>query len=270
MKDIPFEEYRRIFYFFQYQFYLRSERASKKGMSGLLPNGAIGQFLFKLAEYPDEMHFRWEPIDKKPRPFGRSHNASSMSLCEHNRIKKLSKNPPDHFPIKPGQGQATFYKARIQSVRCKFMLFEFPEKFRKDQILSLYKSLIVFDRLTQYEFTRWDTAKAVVGKKLSELTKYRATTCWERLTGHTFESNPFMKEIDEWNGTLEYLFSTSAFTTTAEHLGAKKENSGKGNDPFEYLRNLHGEIHRYYQRALELTKLASIGKFKQYPSLLTK
>lgn len=239
-------------------------------MSGLLPNGVIGQFLFKLAEHPDEMHFRWESIDKRHRSFGRSHNASSMSLREHNRIKKLTKNPPDHFPIRPGQGQATLYKAKVQSVRCKFMIFEFPERFRKDQILSLYKSLIVFDRLAQYEFTYWDTAKAVVGKKLSELTKYRATTNWERLTGNIFESKPFMKELEEWNGTLEQLFSNSAFTTTAEYLGAKKENSGKGCDPFDHLRNLHGEIDRYYQRALELTELAQIGNFKQYPSLLSK
>lgn len=270
MKDIPFEEYRNIFYFFQYQFYLRSERASKKGMSGLLPNGAIGQFLFKLAEYPDEMHFRWEPIDKRPRSFGRSHNASSMSLREHNRIKKLSKNPPDHFPIKPGQGQATFYKAKIQSIRCKYMIFEFPKMYRKDQILSLYKSLIVFDRLTQYGFTRWDTAKTVVGKNISDVTKYRATSSWERLTGLPFESKPFMQELDEWNGTLKQLFATSAFTTTAEYLGAKKEKTGKGCDPFDHLRNLHGEIARYYQRALELTELAQIGNFKQYPSLLSK
>lgn len=272
MKGLDLNEFRQIFYFFQYQFYLRSERGIRKGMHAMLPCGSIGRFLFELAEDHEDAHYRWEPIDLRPRIVGRTRGATGLSIRAQKKLaKQLSEDPSAPLPTRP----CVICRAKRKSIRCRFMLFDFPKKYRNDQIVSLYKSLIVHDLVRSYEFSRWEVAKTAINKKVSSLGKFRSTTYWERISGNIFEKLEFLQEeifsdplVSVQLSTFEDYLESKRFTFIEKTSTKKIEKNVQDSAAFDHLRNLHGEIKRYYDRALKLAALAPTGHFKNFPTFL--
>lgn len=269
------QQFRPIFYFFQYQFYLRSERADKKGTFAMLPCGNIGQFLFQLAEHPEEMHYRWDPIDIRPRPAVKRKKVEGPTLREYKKIKKQLVNPPDHFPVKSFQGRTIIYKAKKKSIRCRYMLFDFPKGFRKDQIVSLYKSLIVHDLIRILGYKPWNVARAIIDKNLSDYVAVRGKTHWEIVSGEWFERIsqfiPIGENVSEADvkhqRSFEYLFLRNVFTNIADNSKlASKAHSGE--DKHCQVQRIYTEVQRYLQRAELLVEIAATGRFSNFPSEL--
>lgn len=273
---MEFHEFRQIFYHLQYQFYLRSKRTNRKGTLGELPRGAIGLFLFRLTEDPKEEHYRWEVFESRPRFVGRKQGSIGPAIRQRRVASKQPANLPDHFPH-PSEAnrKGVIYGARKGSIRCRYMLFEYPKGFRKDQISSLCKSLIVCDLVKAHGCKPWEIAQAIVDKKTDELLALRAKTYWEILAGRAFESILILQAMpatvsgsfDEPSESIAQRFLSSLMTNIADGSSLFRKNIA-GEDKHDHTRKIFQEVKRYLQRAEKLAELAAIGQFREFPSLL--
>lgn len=273
---MDFHGFRQIYYHLQYQFYLRSERANRKGTLGSLPRGAIGLFLFRLTEYPEEEHCRWEVFDDRPRFVGRKQGSAGPTIRQGKAVRKQPANPPDHFPH-PSEAnrKSVIYGARKDSLRCRYMLFEYPKGFRKDQISSLCKSLIVYDLVNLHECKPWEIAQAIVDKKTDELLELRAKTYWEILAGRAFESIPILQAIpvtadgafNETSESIAQRFLSTLVTNITDGTNRRRKDT-VGEDKHDHTRKIFQEVQRYLHRAESLAKLAAVGQLREFPSLL--
>ena len=243
----------------------------------MLPRGSVGKFLHSLAEDPEGEHSRWEPKDLIPRPVGKKYRAEGLTIRERNRFKKqLSEDPggvPDLSELNRG---ARIYPARKRSIRCRFMLFDIPKGFRKDQFLSLYRSIIIFDLINIHKLKTWQIAQSIVNKSMSEYVDKRGISCWEYFSGKRFENEPILRLLEgkKCTESEDYLLESMAtryfqqlFTNISDTSKSLKKDA-LGGDKYDHLRKIDQEIIRYLRRAEDMAYIASYGRFATFPSFL--
>jgi len=240
----------------------------------MLPQGAIGKFLFSLTENADDEHYRWEPIDQRQPVIGRTKGAKGISMRARRQLAKRLAEDPGAAPVLVSN-QGVIYLARKRSIRCRYMIFNFPKKFRKDQIYSLYKALIVHDLVEYYNMTKHAIAKSVEEKQISNYSTIRCTTIWERMSGRIFEKCPVIeREINYESGFSDEFHSFEAYLSQKMFTSIESPKSHVGakiNSPeFNHINNIRKEITRYLDRSRKLSKLAPTGHFKDFPSILPK
>ncbi|PKN12441.1 MAG: hypothetical protein CVU69_08140 [Deltaproteobacteria bacterium HGW-Deltaproteobacteria-4] len=155
------------------------------------------------------------------------------------------------------------------------MLFEFPKGFRKDQILSLFRSIIIHDLVKIYGCKTWDISRSIVDKNMSELVDNRGKTLWELFSGRCFENEPILRLLDNEHietedcplETIKSLFFQKLFTNITDTSKSTRKDA-LGTDKHEHLRKIDQEVLRYLRRAKLMTELASAGKFSSFPSHL--
>lgn len=253
-----FNEYREIFYFLQYQFYVRGEQHKKElecaanattDFYTSLQELPIYNFLLKLVETGDEIHYAWDvkECQSKPQP------AKIIQVKRPPRgMKKAEAEgkwpvPPRNVPvlISP-QDMPSFPEDAY-----KYMIFEIPQGHRKNQITSMYKSLLVYDAVSN-GFEEGSIAEAFRRENIASLIPLRNLSLYELIPDFAVFRCHAEKLI------LKKLFSTTLFSATEK----KAETSHK--NIFIDKR----EMDRYLIRAASLIHLAETGCFKEYPKHL--
>ncbi|TLM66289.1 MAG: hypothetical protein FDZ69_06520 [Deltaproteobacteria bacterium] len=275
---MDFNELRQIFYFLQYQFYLRSERASKKSTVGALPKSTIGLFLFRLTEYPEEEHLRWEVIGDKSRSVGRKHGSTGPTIRQGKLARRPRTEPAGHFPH-PSEASrnCVIYRSKKRSLRCRYMLLDWPEGFRIDQVASLYKSIVIHDLVNRCGLSSWEVAKFILNKEMHKCFDLRGKTPWEIVSGRVFEQAPILAvsglgpesplDPDEPVESIAQRFLDKLMTSITDGTRLSKRDI-VGEDKHDHTRKISREVQRYLQRAEGLAELAATGQFREFPSFL--
>ena len=235
---IDYNEYRAWYYFFQYNFFVRSEQGLKRNA----PESRVAQFLRQLVYDAQFEHYRWE-----------------IPQIRQLRIKKRL---ADSDPVAPSMGHPVLYKAKGKSIRQRFMLFDFPKGHRADHIPLMYKALVVFDMLqdglTEYSITKLLITKA---ETLPSISRVRTHTKWYDLLFDNSLGTFECSEITDGSAIKKYamrVMNTSA-QESATNLQGEREMM------HEPIRSRIRDVHRYKRIAEVLITLAQAGRFKSFP-----
>lgn len=235
---IDFEVFRQWFYFFQYQFFVRSEHGKKRHY----PESRIATFLKELETDSTLANYRYRiPVADKPkRPRGRPLSET------HGSIPQL----PSGKPI--------LYRAKRESIRTRFMLFDMPTDSRKDDIPLMLKCLVVHD-MQNVGQTPYAITKKMIQEKMTFDSAATIRGCYhwydelaERCLGKFERREP-----------LSFADKPLNKTTPVQ----PKENLLKGDrdGQHEPTRSRVSDIHRYSRLAKVFIQLAATGQFKNYP-----
>lgn len=240
---IDFHEYRTWFYFFQYQFFVRSEQ----GLKRMVPESRIALFLRQLAYDPLYEHYRWEtPTSNHPKKMPR-------------------KKPKDADPVAPARNGTVLYRAKKSSIRQMFMLFDFPKGHRADQIKTLYKSLLVHD-LLQNGDTAYSIAKMLIfnSETLPSISRLRSSTKWYDIL-YDYSLGPFeQSEVSE--GPAIEKYSDRFLATDPQNILYDNKLNGEREFQFNAARSRAKDIERYDRIAHKLIQLAQLGQFNTFPA----
>lgn len=266
---MDFNDYRDIFYFFQYQFYIRgslhreevecAELASdecKDAFSWLLDPTAfpVFNFLRILAESAGMVHDAWETGTRQgPRPAITTEikrPPRGMRKAEAVEAEGRLPRAPKHFPAM----SCPYSSPHFPNDAHRYMILEIPKGHRKNQIGSMYKSLLVHDAVA-YGSNKVDIAAAFRKERLSELIAMRNLSLCEFIPGIL----PFRYPAETI--ILTDLFGASLFSVTEKKANPDFYNSFINE-------RMTAEIERYLSRAEVLIHLAEAGLFKEYPAHL--
>lgn len=226
---MDFKNFREVFYFLQLQFYVRGKQL----------NPHVLQFLYDLVQSSGEVHLAFE-------------------THKHHVPQKVMKRAPrwwnyGNTPVKPEQiGGLTLASDALPPLPAdasSYLIFDFPTGHRRDQVVSIYKSLLVYDTVLDGHRIV-DVANAFRRQTIKELIPFR------KLTGYEFESCSTCRFPAEAE-ILGKLFSKTLFSST-------EKNESVESVTFIEER----EILRYQARAKVLIELTERGKFKEYPLYL--
>ena len=241
--SIDFNEYRAWYYFFQYQFFVRSEQGAKRNV----PESRIAQFLQNLANDPHRAHYLWEvpPISQSMKP---------------------KRKPRGSDPVAPGMGRVVLYKAKKRSIRQRYMLFNFPKRHRSDHIPILYKSLIVFDMIhsgtTEYAATKQMITQF---ETIPSISRLRSQSKWYDIL---FENNVGKFELSEiTDGRAIEKYPSRFFGTDPVKIPSALK--GDREAQHEPVRSRVRDIHRYKKIADVLIRLTETGQFQTFPSQIS-
>jgi hypothetical protein len=253
--SINFSEYRQWYYFFQYQFFIRSEQGKRRSA----PESRIAQFLRNLHYDFMEEHYRWEiPSTIVPQPSNR----------------KLTGADP--APLAAGN-RTILYKSKKPSIRHRYMLFTFPAHHRADHISLLYKTLLVYDML-QRSMTEYAITKQLIdqAETLPSIARLRASITWyDQLFDNsigTFERSETTVNPNDPTCNIDVQFieryaDKPFLKTTSRHL---EKNAaclrGEREGQHEPVRSRVSDIHRYKRIAVKLIELAQSSHFNSFPS----
>jgi hypothetical protein len=288
---MEFCEYRAWFYFFQYQFYMRCAHVKGRLASGR-DAGPIAEFLRQLVYNPVEVHDRWETVEsyKQSRQpeVSRRKRTGVPSPKKRERQAKLRTPEPGAQPYQSCKAVIRFTKK--ESIRCRFMLFEFPSTVKLDKsvllsgkrhIYSLYKSLVIYD-LFQSGKTPWSIASTLLkAKDNGQGTLLDAGNRRKKIDGDVWDClRPFeyLKKssynfILEGIGTFADEDLSILFTKKRElykpELNSQRENlQGEKDGIFECLDSFSNDIRRLKRNADQLIILAASGQFSRFPNVL--
>lgn len=253
---VHFNEYRKWYYFFQYQFFVRSEQGSKR----LAPESRIAQFLRNLTYDFNEEHYRWEIPTR------------AYSLLQKKPAKQKNREK-FKYPVPSSVGNIPIiFVAKNPSIRHRYMLFDFPKGHRADHIPLLYKALIAFDMLqngkTAYEITKYLINNS---ETLPSIAANRANPIWY---DQLFDNNlgkferlktaDYIIDEDFDNAPIERYAGKQYMSTTPQVTESSLRGDRDGqHDP---VRSRSRDIHRYKVIAEKLIHLAQTGQFKTFPS----
>lgn len=156
------DEYRKQFYWFQYQFFIRGSQRKRTRLGG---------FLFELMTAPDEMHCRWEQKKRQETKVARPQKVAGQSksitirrpprgmkqaeaLIERSKVLAGQPVIPGCLLYCDGNVRSTVNHAWLphtdkKSIRCRYMLFDWlrteNRKTLWNNFPSLYRSLLVYD-----------------------------------------------------------------------------------------------------------------------------
>lgn len=237
---IDFETYRQWFYFFQYQFFVRSEQGKKREY----PKSRIATFLKELATDSTLASYRYRipKPDKPKKPRGRP------------QLKEMGKDP---MPFTGGQ--PVFYRAKRESIRTKFMLFEMPTNSRKDDIPLLIKCLIVCD-LQNAGMSPYAITKKLINEKTTFDAASTIRGCY-----HWYDEL-FDRCLGKFECREPLPFADNALIATDSVK--LDDNLLRGDREKQHIpvKSRVSDVHRYSRLANILIQLAVAGQFKNYPS----
>lgn len=245
---LDFQIYRHWYYFFQYQFFVRSA----EGQGRRYPESRIAAFLRTLATEAVETHRRYEipAAGKKRRPRG--------------------KRQP-HEPLPFTGGEIVLYPAKLKSIRTRYMIFDRPKGSRADDITLLYKCLLVHDLhkagLSDYAITKRLISDAVTYCDLSHMRDagpwYDAV--YTRCLG-SFERREIADTAGKESIPLSVYGHQRAMGTNP--LPVQQDDAQGLIEQHDPYRSRASDIRRYRATAEKLLALTAQGNFKTYPSVL--
>jgi hypothetical protein len=269
---MDFYEHREVFYFLQYQFYIRGEEHKKelkhatklsivrnKDVYVTLADFSefpVFNFVRDLAESADEIHYAWKTqktqgYPKQPRErIKRSPRGMKKAEAE-GALPMLPKNVPiilfhDDMPNFPDCAE-------------KYMMFEIARGHRKNQIASMYESLPVYDAVASGSGNK-SIVKGFRREKISDLIPLRNPSLCEHIptiVDMSFPHGPLKENLRYSAEThiLKEFFATTLFSSPEKDAGMKFKNN--------FI--MDREVDRYLLRAKILIQLAETGIFKEYP-----
>lgn len=254
-----FQQYRQLFYYFQYTFALRGNQLIHNPFD---PDNLLN-VLRQLADDPEYFHYRYEYVAPTPENNSRKtrHTETDpsapenklISLSESNRFKKQH-----GYRLK--MGQTVLYTATAENGYRDLMLYQGEYLQRRDggkwdDFMNLYRAMLIYDLCSNGE-----TADSIC-------TKYG----WMYFSDKEFRAVPFDYEfnVDGVTPYLKWLFE--------QYYGVfDKTLVSAGNYPFisnadenECRLPLIRRIKSHYNRALQLIQLAETRQFKTFPSVIS-
>lgn len=243
---LDFEIYRAWFYFFQYQFFIRSGEGQRRQY----PVSRIASFLRELSTGPAaDVHRRYEipTAAKNKRPRG--------------------KRQP-HEPLPFTCGKVVLYPAKRQSIRLRYMVFNRPKHSRSDDITMLYKCLLVYDLhlagLSDYAIAKRMIADAVTYRSLSS---YRNLGPWYDELYSQCLGKFELREIHNTDSTPLSVYDYQRVIST--NLLPEQQDDSQGRiEQHNPYRSRTCDIRRYRAIAEKLLTITAQGNFKNYPSVI--
>lgn len=249
---LDFYEYRQLFYFFQYQFYIRGKRKCRDIDEMLMgrTHHTLHGFLYDLMMNPGELHYRWEFKEELPPSSPRENVPKGMT-----RREAVGRRPIDRkcHAIMPRS-------ASKRSFRCRFMLFDWlrtKNSRRWNDFENLYRALIVFDL----------NARGYSFKDIAD--NWNNDFYFYEMKDH-FNLSEWEKGIQQ----LEESIQQSGIVFSIGHFMAKKITHTDAlfikcyPDEFDSQRASRLaklRIQKHYARAIKLIELAESGSFNQFP-----
>lgn len=261
--DGKYNEYSEMFYFFQYQFYIRSRRHLERPFTSKLRDWPVYRFLQSLAlDYHSE-EFRWRTLDKSRSDFRPPANF---------RKPKKNSTRPKMKMIKSCLNGTILYPAKNESLRCRlFFVAEIPQGHDFRHFRSMAKILWLYDfvclvmcndNALSYNNALWKIATLELNEVFIE-DIFPATSpdylgiLSKQLLGRSLMS--YKKE--ELSSLLgENLFGEKqkkSFTTSS--LPKKTDDRW-----YDQKREIYKRLCKYYEQASQLIALAGNLKFKEY------
>lgn len=250
-----FHEYREVFYFLQYQFYIRGEKhrnelehAANTGIEGLsvFSDFPVFNFLRNLAESANEIHYAWDVVkcQRYPQP------AKKIQVKRPPRGMK-KEEAEGRLPVSSGNIPVMLFPHNMPDFpedECKYMVFAFPKGHRKNQIPSMYKSLLVHDAVA-HGFKKGNIVEAFRQERIESLISLRNLSLYEFIPDVAVFRFPAETLI------LRDLFGSSLFSATEKNAGTSLKSN--------FIKER--EVDRYLTRAYNLIQIAETGYFKEYP-----
>lgn len=238
MQERDFDLYRRRFYWFQFNFYLRRQHES--------PSNRLFRFLYDLYLDDHEAHYRWEyqergklpnKIIKRP-PRGMR---QAEAMLEHQKLL-------DAMPVQPSSKVFMPKVADKISIRCRYMLFDWLRSRNNtvwDNFDSLYRAMIVFDLHTNGKsFLEIAQSWGADDRSLLEMEDHRLLSGYEKV---------LKKSLGGLAGCdTEDTLSPRFFRYTGHDRHDVKQEA----------RLSAIKIKQYHAHALKLIDLATTGQFK--------
>lgn len=236
-----FDAYRRLYYWFQFHFFLRSEPSDRQRH--------VSDFLQQLVYREDDVHHRWElkergapppdvvRIRRPPRGMNKTEATAEQQKIE------------DAKPVKPFHGVWLPRVASKESVRCRYMLFAWlrtKSGSKWDNFRSLYRSLVIFD-LHKAGNTADGIAEHYNDFYLMEMSGHRRKTWVESA----------IREILGENNETELPKDSPHFL----------RYHGSAYDPKQAERMAKMRVNDHLTRASKLIELAKSGRFKDLSTL---
>ena len=259
---MDFHEYRDVFYFLQYQFYIRGEQHKKEWdivvNTGKKESRDIFSILFEFSNFPvfnflrnlvtsaSEIHYAWNilkcppilksatktQIRRTPRGVKKADAVGALLMTSRgNKPVLLCPYDTPDFPVD----------------EWKYMMFEIPKGHRKNHFSSMYKSLLVYDAVI-HGITKGDIAEFYQQETIESLIKFRRLSLDEYMPGIFCRYS-----AETW--ILREQFGRSSFSTSDKNAGSKFKNG--------FIKE--SAVKRYLTNAYSLIRIAEKGCFKEYP-----
>jgi hypothetical protein len=259
---MDYNDYRDVFYFLQYQFYIRGEQHKKEFEIAVnsvniedkdiyvtlseVTYFPLFNFLRNLAESASKIHYAWN-ILKCPQ------NQRETAKPEIKRTPRgMKKAEAEGALLMPSRGNKPTLLCPYDTPdfpvdEWKYMMFEIPKGHRKNHFSSMYKSLLVYDAVI-HGITKGDIAEFYQQETIESLIKFRRLSLDEYMPGI------FCRYSAETR-ILREQFGRSSFSTSDKNAGSKFKNG--------FIKER--EVDRYLTNAYSMIRIAESGCFKEYP-----
>jgi len=185
---MDYYDYRDLYYFLQYQFYIRGEHHKKvlnkykASLEDSLANNLEREpefqeaaFLRELVENAAEVHYAWEVKNCEP---------------QSQKLRVQIKRPPrgmrkaeaeGRLPVHSKNGSVLYFGDEIIFPKNsdQYMIFEVPKGHRDNQFVSMYKSLLIYDAVIRHGIDKAELIELVRKEKISELFGLRCLSLFE-------------------------------------------------------------------------------------------
>lgn len=245
MPERDFDIYRRNYYWFQLNFFLRSWHKSH--------SDKLLSFLWDLYIDDEEVHWRWE-LKELGKPPVKTLKRPPRGMRKSEALQQLSIMRAAE-PIKTFDGNAWLPKtASKRSIRCRYMLFDWLRgKNNKiwDNFASLYRAMIVYDMHKRGKsFFEIAQSWGAEDKSLMEMEEFRLLPVYEM-------------EIRRALGSKKHIGSCDSFSPRFFRY--------TGHDRYDLNQEIRFsaiKIKHYYSHATKLIQLARNGNFETLASLI--
>lgn len=273
MEVDDFEQYRRLFYFFQYAFAVRGNLLTHDTCDA---DNKLN-IMHELATAPEYFHFRNEHMPHEPISCRRNRPKTDsspdapllpglpkMDLLEHKQFKKYGTVSPKY---RVGRSGTLIYTATAESQYRHLMLNNGEWLKTKNgrpskDFFNLYRSLLIFDL-----YQRGETAKGIYDNYGNIcIDEVIATIGCNRMSPFKMISDvalqqDLMAAIQGnriYNSESEQLILDRSETDNISFIGSAEDCENL------YIRR----IQSHYDRALQLIHLAETGTFKTFPLVI--
>lgn len=230
---MDFSTFQAWFCFLQYQFFIRAKPDRNA------QNSRIAKFLRQLVYDPLSAHIRYrvEPdeLSALKRPKGRPPKSG---------IRKSE-------PLPLTFGKPILFRAKQNSIRNRFLLFNVPTGYRKDDIAIMLKCLFVHD-MAENGLTPYSIAKLLIQDNISysQAGSYRNCYNWyDDLTVRILGTQENREDL--------YCNGYTCLSANDEYL-------------HESIRSRLPEVKHYIDLSSQLVKLSAKTRFKKYLQTIRK